>query len=485
MYKFIVIASFITTVFLLNVQTSSAQDCNCSDLLQKLINNVQSNYAGYIHNVKENKDSSSYVELKKRTLKAAATTSFSDCYKVLTAYTDYFKDGHLFVIEFPRNSQQQSDSLRQLVKTIPLSEGRLRQLTMVKNSDPIEGVWKDEDQELLITKSSPNKFIGITISNTNSKWTRGMVKMEIQRTKTGEYFITIYRNDFAPVRFSKIRIYKNCMLPFGLYRFAKVSPVDPELKYVYPDNPQIPFYQKLDAKTVLLTVPTALISRHVLDSILIRHEKEIKSTDHLIIDLRGNLGGNGIWQSLVALANTKAYLPEKKKGVDEFLMLASSDNANYIKNNIADYIKDSVGTAYYANFIQQLRQNTGRFIGFSFYDPWLDTSRRPTYEFPKRVALITDRGTASAGEAFVLQMKRTSSKVVVYGDNTYGMIDYMNINTLKIDCGKNSTYYYGYPTFFSPSVKTTPINPTGIKPDRYVPKETIDWIEWVRKDLLK
>jgi hypothetical protein len=61
----------------------------------------------------------------------------------------------------------------------------------------------------------------------------------------------------------------------------------------------------------------------------------------------------------------------------------------------------------------------------------------------------------------------------------------MNINTQKIPCTEYSSYFYGYPTFFAPSIKTEPINPTGIKPDVYVSAGTKDWIQWVKNDLLK
>ena len=36
---------------------SFGQPCSCNDLLQELIIKVQTNYAGYIHKVKESKDS--------------------------------------------------------------------------------------------------------------------------------------------------------------------------------------------------------------------------------------------------------------------------------------------------------------------------------------------------------------------------------------------------------------------------------------------
>lgn len=464
-----------------------AQPCSCGELLQELVTKVQTNYAGYIHKIKEAKDSSAYLVLKNKLNKEAATTSFKDCYTVLNKYVSYFNDGHLFVIELPRNTPQQSDSLRQFIKTVSLTDEELDKIRNKKTTDPIEGIWGDADQQLAVIKTGANKFIAVTIENKNTKWTRGMVKMEIERVKTGDYHITIYRNDFASVRFTKVRIYKGCVLPFGVYRFARTYPVHTELKYIHTKDPAIPFYQQLDAKNILLTVPTALIGKNILDSVLLRHQKEIMSTENLIIDIRGNLGGNSIWKNLLAGANTKEYGDRKVPGEDDFLMLASPDNAEYF-DFISSYLKqirDSAGITYYENLKRKILQSTGTIIGFSFYDPNPDTARRMVYDFPRRVAIITDRGTASAGEAFVLSMKENSNKVVVYGDNTYGMIDYMNINTKKLLCKDNNTYYYGYPTFFSHTTKAAPVNPTGIKPDVYVPAKTGDWIKWVQNDLSK
>jgi len=114
-----------------------------------------------------------------------------------------------------------------------------------------------------------------------------------------------------------------------------------------------------------------------------------------------------------------------------------------------------------------------------------DTSTRKVYQNPKRIAVIIDKAVASAGEAFITGLKETSSKVTLYGANTFGMIDYMNVNTLPVGDKTCNWYYFGYPTFFSKDIKTKPLNPTGIKPDIYIPANTPDWITWVKDDLEK
>jgi hypothetical protein len=322
-----------------------AQPCSCHELLRELISRVEANYAGYIHKVKEQNESASYSFLKEELIKKAASTNTIDCYHVLSKYVHFFNDGHLFVIELPRTTPEQSDSLSHFIKRVDLSEKTIQDLGQQKNTDPLEGIWKDEVQKMAIINTGGNKFIGITLENTNPKWTRGMVKMDIEKTKSNEYDLTIYRNDFAPIRFTQIRMYKNCLLPFGVYRFAKLSPAHPELKYVNTNNPEMPVFRQLDTKNCLITVPTALINRTILDSILRKNEQALKTTENLIIDVRGNLGGNFIWGNLQALANTKEYPDPKKENEEDFLMLASEDNVDYV-NRMASYfreIKDSAG----------------------------------------------------------------------------------------------------------------------------------------------
>lgn len=476
----------ILLVSLILIAAGRAQQCSCTQLLTALITKTETDYAGYIHKVKE-QDSTQYVKLKAELKKRSAHTSFNECYDVLNGYVNFFKDGHLFVVEFPDPTEQQSDSLSKLVKTYPLAGNYEVLLNNKKDRDPIEGIWGDGFQQIAIVKISKNKFLGVVQKTSSPKWKPGMIKMEIRRTGDNRYDIVYTRGDFASIHFSGERIYKRIMLPFGVYRFSKLFPADPENQYINPVDPQLPVIKPVDKNTLLLTIPSALIDGRYLDSILLANEKRLFSTENLLIDIRGNTGGNNIWGSLYEIANTIVY-PEKKDHVeDDFLMLASEDDAAYISNlrRFYEQPKDSSAIKYYDAVIDRIKKNKGSIIGFSFYRAGPDTARRTVYEYPRRIAIITDKGVASAAEAFIMEIKKTSSKVIVYGENTYGMIDYMNINTIPFGCPENKLYYFGYPTFFSKEIKTHPINPTGLKPDIYIPPQVMDWIQWVASELKK
>lgn len=459
-----------------------SQSCNCIQLLDSLIKKTETNYAGYIHKVIE-KRKNNYIRVKFDLLEKAYGLNLEECYNVLAEYTEFFEDGHLYITEFPRTTARESDSLFKYIKTYDLSRDFEQIISKRKNLHELEGLWKDGDQKLAILKIDKNKFYGVLLESSNLKWKQGMVKMEIEKNRNS-YTITYFRNDFSEIHFRNIHIYKEVLLPFGPYLFSKVSPVTPELKYINLSNPQLPIIRILDKQNILLTIPSALIERKYLDSLLNFHEKEIKKATNLIIDLRGNRGGNFIWGKLYEIANTQVWPPKKNKNEDNFLMLASGDNETYFFNFI-NFFTDTGGINYYTRLTEKIKENRGKIIGFSFYDPLPDTVRRNVHEYPQKIAIITDHAVASAAEAFILYMKENSSKVILYGENTNGMIDYMNVNTILFGCKENKRYYFGYPTFFSKEIKENPINPTGIKPDIKIPSKIKDWVDWVKKDLKK
>jgi hypothetical protein len=429
---------------------------------------------------------SGYENFKKALSTKSQKATFADCYKILVSYTRFFNDGHLFVVEFPDYSPAQVDSLYRLVKhfSVPGNYGDVLIKHGVKDS--LEGIWKDAyDEQIAIVRKSENIFYGVIQQSTIPRWEPGMVKIEFERVKDNQYDISYYRSDFARIRFTDAHIYKQVFLPFGAYRLAKVTPHNSEINYVNLANPNLPVIKIIDKKNILLTIPSALIDRNYLDSLLDKYDAFIKGTPNLIIDLRGNTGGNFIWGKLLDIANTIVYPTPAKTNEDEFLMLASDDDAVYVKDRIAPYSdkSDTAAANYYDNLVGRIKSNIGKIIGFSFYRSGPDTAKRIVYEYPAHISVIIDKGVASAAEAFILGMKETSSKVTLYGNNSQGEIDYMTVNTISFGGRGNNVYYFGYPTFFSKDIKTHPLNPTGIKPDIYIPANVPDWVQWVVSDI--
>ena len=82
------------------------QTCSCHDLLDTLAAKIETDYAGYIHKVKEIGKTGAYTAWKKKLEEDAAKLSFADCYKVLNQYINYFNDGHVYIVELPKTSPQ-------------------------------------------------------------------------------------------------------------------------------------------------------------------------------------------------------------------------------------------------------------------------------------------------------------------------------------------------------------------------------------------
>src|SRR5947209_3406415 len=99
MKKLILSLLLITNIFF--AASAFCQTCTCGNLLDSLAAKIETDYAGYIHKVVEQGRQAAYNNEKQRLQAQAAKTTFAGCYKVLDAYVDFFKDGHVFVMEIP------------------------------------------------------------------------------------------------------------------------------------------------------------------------------------------------------------------------------------------------------------------------------------------------------------------------------------------------------------------------------------------------
>ena len=88
----------------------------------------------------------------------------------------------------------------------------------------------------------------------------------------------------------------------------------------------------------------------------------------------------------------------------------------------------------------------------------------PAARGPDRVAIVVDRMTVSAAEAFVLKAMRRE-KVTVYGEPTGNSIDYQTVSIVRFGCPA-AGLYLGYPTIVgSHLLPEGGVRPTGIVPD--------------------
>ena len=174
----------------------------------------------------------------------------------------------------------------------------------------------------------------------------------------------------------------------------------------------------------------------------------LRSNEYLIIDVRGNEGGNDsayvpLFQFCMAEGESITTL---KKGPFD-----SGIEINYTERNCDDRLKrfehildqeiPEATRNLLSQFVTELKQNWGK--GFVEFGSSEDSASAPTYigtALPKKVYVITDESCASSGDAFVNDISKCS-KVTVVGRPTMGILDFSNCAVQSYD-----RYVLVYPT---------------------------------------
>lgn len=222
--------------------------------------------------------------------------------------------------------------------------------------------------------------------------------------------------------------------------------------------------------------------------------------ENLIIDVRGNGGGDSrIWGPLYDLVINKAI---DKDGVClESMFLISQVNITALENEFQNNLFNKPETEDY----QQLKKRTQEKLDewkrilkekadgekYVFAQWGIVCGLSSTQSYPKKVAIIVDKGTASAAEELVLQARWFSDKTHIYGkESTYGAdMTGMCVNTRL----PNSGLGLFYPTciFQFEFLDNHKFGSIGIRPDRIIdlpyPQSLTDnideWVLWVAEDL--
>ena len=207
---------------------------------------------------------------------------------------------------------------------------------------------------------------------------------------------------------------------------------------------------------MLISIPSFLVEYPYMDSLIRAQKEEITTTKNLLIDIRGN-GGNPVYMPLIGL-----YYTKPSPG-GQGLALSSPNTVECYKL-LASYSKKIPGdtaTNLYERVIQDMQKYPGQIVKGPL---WQVVTRNTIYPFPKNVCILTNRICASAAQSFILHSKEQSDRVTTFGENTYGMIDYVSTTSINLLCTKQNYLFY---------------NVTGILPDIRIKEEVIDKVQFV------
>lgn len=172
--------------------------------------------------------------------------------------------------------------------------------------------------------------------------------------------------------------------------------------------------------------------------------KKYNGKENIIIDLRGNQGGDSIvpglfLYSLYADRKIKSFGKDYKKVEEWFSSEFSKVNIVFSPVFIqADYMLAERRGLYgkekrkYSSYLKKMKENPERIV--------LRNERERSNLFDKesrfkgKFIFLTDRNSVSAAEIFVLIAKEIfgNEQVFVLGENTYGMAAYWNVITIEL-----------------------------------------------------
>jgi hypothetical protein len=474
----------------------------CSELLENIVAKTQADYAGYVLEVKGPRRRPYDSTLAALRLRSAAAPDDS-CYFVLNAYTASFHDPHVFVFQstFLDTAEiAKRAAMSGYLRHVALTEDSARRYLArtAKRLDPIEGIWKSGALRVAVVpapRGGAGEFVAVVLTPDTVTWRAGDVRATFTRRADKRYDGTLWQADLAR-RFTDAAIYKHTLLRFDPGMWAKEYPVAAaDSGLVSLEQPQFATLT-WRGKTAVLSIPSNDPTyREALFTIVTKNHDAIMAAPRLIIDIRGNEGGSSwvtdtVLPLLMSTTKRPAHVPP-----DDPQMLSSPDNIKYVQQRPENISGDSLSIV---RVLARLEGSPGSLVPLS---DELDRQRDSTDSLnrlerdtlrtdpvdigPPRVAVLIDGGTVSAAEVFLREARR-SMKVIVYGQNTAGALDYMSVSIVRIgDSGKR--WYLGYPVITArPDLPHMGMRGTGIPPDVRVDwSRTPDAIGWVDAALAK
>lgn len=470
---------YLTLIVLILAANSYAQEktCNCLENLDKVIEKTELNYAGYPSAVTPKTISAYRALVKKLKKDAAAISKPKACFNTIKTYVAYFNDKH-FDFEYAVNDDSNKEYHQ-------ITEEQFRSTYSKIKEGSVEGIWTNPDStmKLAIIPKTKNVYQAVIVKSNDEKLPKGLVYSTITRTSKG-YTFDKY-NWITPDYPLRLRGGLLLMWNFEIWGREYPVPMSSSEKAELSTWKNYNFglrIAKLNDKTTLIRI-ASFNNDNKIREIIKKNDSLIRSTENLIVDLRGNAGGNSGWfylmpyfytnpidqgASIFRLSeeNTKRILPKIKSFLDN-----PPSDASFKKNYTPELVASNK-KAY-----EEIPQSKAAFYPI----PSMRLTADSIAQTPSKVALIFDDLGGSSTEFFFF-ISRQSKKIKRYGTSTYGMMDYMGMSEeTKLPFGE---FYLVIPDTKASWTDTAPINGKGFRPEvnlRHLPYDK--WIDFVAEDL--
>ena len=477
---------FILTIFLSGL--TFGQNCSCVDNFVWLKETFEKNDAGFKYVI----DKKGEADYKKHTdiynEKVQNITDKELCAEALLEWLRYFRRGHLWLQsiskkETPEKENIDNDKIRKQYKDwekYAYNEKEFNSYITQLKSPSLEGIWTSPPYKIGVRKVN-NEYVGFIIEADGIYWSKSQVKFKI-KDENGKLTATYYMQDRSVSEINEVKLIGNNYLSMefvSLKRLFPIFPTDIAIdRYLKYQSTDIPLFEKLSDKTVVLRIPSFDGSaKKQIDSVIVANMQTITKTENLIIDLQNNGGGSDeSFEKLIPLIYTN---PIRVVGM-EFLSTPLNNKRMEEFANDPDASVDDKKWAREA--YDKLNKNLGKFVNLDSSIVDIETSDT-MYTYPKKVGIIINGGCGSTTEQFILAAKQ-SNKVKLFGTTTFGSLDISNMYSVKSPCNDLELGYCLSKSFRIPDFT---IDGKGLQPDYYLDKEIpkYEWLAFVNRILSK
>ncbi|PTT01627.1 hypothetical protein DBR11_06880 [Pedobacter sp. HMWF019] len=439
---------------------SSGQTCNCTLEFSYVKDKIEKNYAGFKDKVNTKTQATYYKHTKTALERSKFIIKPAYCVSLINEWLGFFKDGHIQVGRNRISGEKEKVWLDKRIQGIERVNLSVTELAALKSSKGITGIYDNGDSTAKIAviknRNSFRDYAGIVISSKSGKWVPGQVILELKSGK----------DSLKGILYDKYYIPENVSLPIkddalGAFRREGSKPAPTEFVSGATVASQV-----LSTKTLYLKIGTFnQTNARNIDSLISANQFNLSTMPNLILDLRNNGGGADFsYRSITPYLYTK---PLKLIGAD---VLATDDNiagwsaiatTNGIPPDQKIFINDVV---------HKMEQNKGKRVSFAEDQNIILDSVK---SYPKKIIILMNRNCGSTTEEFLLLAKQ-SSKVVLMGEHTKGVLDYANIRGADFSC---MPYMLYWATSRSRRIDHgLAIDNIGIKPDKALNAQQ-NWIE--------
>lgn len=458
--------TYIFTIVLLSAWQYGISQTNGNSDLDSLLKTIRSGYAGY-PDKGQTKEFGQLVD-------AIKMSSSKDTFALLSRITTWFGDLHLILYDY--DIRNHVDSMRAKADYAAVTAYLADPAT---KKDAYEGYWRSELGNCIMalrkTTSRPLAYQGF-IAETSTRAPRGFCLMILQQEAGGAYF-TDYREENLEYRvFLRSKFKAPDILLVNSYgKWRKIPRYTAGMLKGSTPFGYTPEIKRLDDKTVWIKLPD--FSRRnikVTDSLVKANADMLAHTEHLIVDVRNNMGGtiNNYTPLLPYVCDKDIVRP----GVDK---LCSDELISDIKNDIDYYNKnnDTARAKRSALSLQRVTASRGKYLR-SAADTEKCTGIMP---MPRHVSVLVNNMCLSATELMLLDFKQ-SGKVKLFGETSGGAVDYLDALSLVLPSGRY--------TLFMATTRRVPaaagpgrekLDGRGIQPDVVIPESEPDWLTFVKR----